>query len=150
MPRHVNVKPLWSRVDPDPRLDVGKLAHLAPTTTEHIIEEMKADQRVYLERELLGQKPVRRSHPPVFKPVPMPPPAPVHTEIREPIAVGMTATATAVQPEPVPTPAVRPLDEVLAGLHPLLRADTLRRCEGDLRRVEVLSPTRVRVRNRPC
>jgi hypothetical protein len=70
--------------------------------------------------------------------------------------VTTTAVATAVagapaeSPEPVVTPAVRPSAEVLSGVHPAIAADVLRRAQGDVRRLRVLSPTRVLVMNRPC
>ncbi len=132
MTKHVTVAPLWPKAAPDPRLDIGKLAHLAPGTTESIIKDMKADQAVRI-AELERQ----------FAPTPAVMPkrrrVPVTTTVN-----GAAAVAVAV------TPAVRTLDEVLAAVHPRLAADVVRRSGGDVRRVVVLGPTNVRVLNRPC
>lgn len=158
MARHVTAAPLWPKVEPDPRLDLGKLAHLAPGTTERIIGDMKADQSAYLQR--LDQERFTPAHTARHSRKPttvVGRDGHMHLSFSEPVSTAApvhTATAPApaqlVRPQPVATPAERSLDEVLAGVHPLVRADVLRRSQGDARRVEVRSPTQVIVHNRPC
>lgn len=137
MTKSVTVAPLWGRTDPDPRLDVGKLAHLAPGTTERIIGEMKADQRERIE-ELERQ----------FNPTPLVMdrhrrlPRPVRTHPSQVATAAPAAAAVAI------APAICPAPDILDGVHPLVRADVLRRAQGDLSRVRVLGPNRVLVLNR--
>jgi hypothetical protein len=152
MARHVTAAPLWPKAEPDPRLNLGKLAQLSPSTTERIIGDMKADQSAYLQRidqERFHTVPAARHS---RKPTTV-----IgrngHMHLGFPQAgpaVAQAAAPAPAQPEPVITPAVRPSEDVLADVHPLVRADVLRRCAGDLRRVEVRSPTQVIVHNRPC
>jgi len=145
MTRHVTVAPLWPNAVPDPRLNLGKLATLSPSTTERIIGEMKKDQYAYLERLEQTAVPQRR---------------PVTTTVSRQGKMHLsfpvqttTAAAPAERPErsePVTAEAVRPSEDVLAGVHPAVAADVLRRAEGDVRRLRVLGPNSVVVLNRPC
>lgn len=134
MTRAVAAVPIWSDDNmPSPELLIKETEylHFAPTTIERAINRLKAEQRQRLEEiETAYALPARRR--PVSRPVLAVP--------REQQAALATALA----------PAVRPSVSVLAGVHPLVRADVLKRSQGDLRRVRVLSPTRVLVLNRPC
>jgi hypothetical protein len=132
--RSATAVPIWADANmPSPELLIKETEHLhfAPTTIERAIARLKAEQQQRLEEiETAYALPARP------RPVrPRPALAPRPAQPRQ---------------EPSPAPAVRPSVDVLAGVHPLVRADVLKRSGGDLRRVRVLSATRVLVLNRPC
>jgi hypothetical protein len=134
MPKSVTVTPLWSdAVMPDPRLLLRETEHLhlAPASIERAIGRLKdeqAERLEQLERELgkVRIRPTTRVRPAGPRPVRRPRP-------QQPVAHPIAAAV-----------------DVLAGIHPLMRADVLKRCGGDLRRLKVLGPDKVVVLNRPC
>lgn len=135
MSRQVLAKPLWSDA-PDLRLTLGRFAHLSESTIEREIGKFKAEQDAYLQR-------LDQAKPAAFVKV-----RPGGTIFDQPAV--RRRRRTRPSPEPVTVRAVRPVRDVLAGVHPLVRADALRRAGGDVRRIRVLGPDRVLVLNRPC
>jgi hypothetical protein len=143
MSRQVLARPLWSDA-PDLRLTLGRFARMSESTIEREIGRLKAEQDAYLQRldqrrqikvrpggTVFDQPAVRR------RPTPTPQP-PVVTTRRQ------------TRPQPATVRAVWPVRDALAGVHPVVRADALRRADGDVRRLRVLGPDRVLVLNQPC
>lgn len=137
MTRQVSAIPVWSDANtPSPELLIQETEHLhfAPSTIERAIGRLKAQQADYLEhleRQFARPTPARQ-------------PTPAASKIRQHRQVPATPA------EPVLIRSVRPAELGQDDVHPLAWADALRRAEGDVRRLKVVSHSSVVVLNHPC